>query len=367
MENPTEGKPKEKRIAENYSDPFIALTPLYAFSSDSEEPIIGEMFRLVEYKQDLSLPLSTDDILLRHLRLYEPDYLLWQRAPMGPADLRKVMNPTAFAGEEGAAKVEATLSALFHFPATNLFRLLRLFKPGRVTAGDTFVISCETHSEGIWETIVGKRCSEMVIDYTWLGAPSGSYTLLSSEVPFFNLFSKALLPQLESLQKAGYLSAPPPLEIALRLYNQDERDVSVAVLNALTALEALLTYESNAELSYRLSLRVANLLESDDASRLNRFKEMREFYELRSKIIHGSASKLSSKLQDRLQMVDSLREILRRTILSVMALFLDGNSTEVRLDELLDQIVFDEARRKEVQKLAAKFLHLEGTPSYSIH
>lgn len=350
-------------MAEN-SDPFVAVTPLYAFSSHSDELVIGKLFRLVKHQQDSLPPLAEDDILLKHLRLHEPDYLLWQRAPMEQADLRRALNPTAFAGEGGAAKLQATLSVLFHFPATNLFRLLRLFKPGRVTAGDTFVISCETRSEGIWETIAGKRCSEMVIDYTWLGAPNGSYTLLSSEVPFFNLFSNALLPQLESLQKAGQLNAPPPLEIALLLYNEDERTERMAVLNALTALEALLTNESNAELSYRLSLRVANLLESDDASRLKRFIEMKEFYDLRSKIIHGSASKLSPKLQNRLQTVDSLREILRRTILSVMALFLDDKSTEVRLDELLDQLVFDEAKRKEVQELAAKFLHLEAASSY---
>jgi hypothetical protein len=349
------------------ADPYIALTPLYGFSTDSDELTIGERFRLIKYRPN-SLPLPADDIFLKHLGLYEPDYLLWQRAPMGGADLRTVMNPAAFSGERGVAKLTATLSVLFHFPATNFFRLLRLFKPGRVTAGDTFVISCETGpEEGIWETTVGKRCSETAIDYTWLGALNGLYTLLSSEVPFFNLFSKALLPQLESLQEAGYLNPPPPLEIALLLYNEDDRMERMAVLYGLTALEAMLTNESNAELSYRLSLRVANLLESDDASRLKRFTEMKEFYDLRSKIVHGSASKLSSKLQSRLQTVDSLREILRRTILSVMALFVDSNSTEGRLDELLDQIVFDQARRNEVQRLAAKFLHLEGTSADSVH
>src|ERR1035437_2152535 len=356
-------------MAENCADPFVAVTPLYAFSSDSEELKIGELFRLVKYQRNSLPPLPADDILLKHLLLYEPDYLLWQRADLDDAtDLRAFLNPAEFTGDGSASKLEATLSVLFHFPATNLFRLLRLFKPGRVTAGDTFVISCETRSEeGIWETTFGKRCSEMAIDYTSLGAPPGSSPLILSGGPFFNLFSKALLPQLESLQKAGYLSAPPPLEIALLLYNEDERMPRMAVLNALTALEALLTNESNAELSYRLSLRVANLLESDDALRLNRFTEMKEFYDLRSKIIHGSASTLSPKLQNRLQMVDSLREILRRTILSVMALFLDDKSTEVRLDELLDQLVFDEAKRKEVQKLAAKFMHLEGTSSDSVH
>lgn len=355
-------------MAEYYSDPYVAVTPLYAFSSDSEELAIGEMFKLVKYQRNSLPALAAGDTLLKHLALHEPDYLLWQRAPVGREDLRGIMRPTAFAEEGGATKLEATLSVLFHFPATNFFRVARLFKPGSLTAGDTFVISHEGHSEeGMWETAFGKRCSEMVIDYGLLGAQTGSYKLFSSEIPFFNVFSNALLPQLESLQKPEHVIAPPPLEIALLLYNQDARQEGVAVVNALTALEALLTNENNAELSYRLSLRVANLLESDDASRLSRFTEMKEFYDLRSRIIHGSASKLSLKLHNRLQGVDSLREILRRTILSVMALSCGGQLDGLRLDALLDQIVFDEAKRREVQKLAAKFLHLEGTPSYSVH
>jgi len=118
---------------------------------------------------------------------------------------------------------------------------------------------------------------------------------------------------------------------------------------------------------YRLSLRVANLLESDDLSRLSTFKEMKEFYDLRSKIIHGSASKLNTKLQNRLQRRESLREIVRRTILSVMSIFLDSGSMDIRLDEVLDQIVFDEAKRREIQKSAAKFLFLEASPASRIH
>jgi len=94
------------------------------------------------------------------------------------------------------------------------------------------------------------------------------------------------------------------------------------VLNGLTALEALLTNDSNTELSYRLSLRVANLLGSEDAA---------------------------------------LREIVRRVILSVMALATSSELTQIRLEDLLDQLVFDETKRREVQRLASKFLHI-GTP-----
>ena len=88
--------------------------------------------------------------------------------------------------------------------------------------------------------------------------------------------------------------------------------------------------------------------------------------DLRSKIVHGSASKLSPKLQHRSGTIGSLREILRIAILSVMALSSGANPAKTPLDELLDQIVFDEAKRKEIQRLASKFLHLEGNPPDSI-
>ena len=245
------------------------------------------------------------------------------------------------------------LSSMFYFPATNLFRLLRLFKNERLVAGDTFVISTKQSEERVLsQTSFGKRCSENDIDYTLLQLSSGSYTLNSADIPFFTVFSNALLPQLQALQEPQSVETPPPLEIALVLYNQDDYLENVAVLNCLTALEALLTNDSNTELSYRLSVRVANLLGSDDADRVSLFREMKEFYDLRSKIVHGSASKLSTKLQNRLQLTDSLREIVRKVILSVMALAISSELTQSRLEELLDQLVFDEAKRRDVQAVS---------------
>ena len=49
-----------------------------------------------------------------------------------------------------------------------------------------------------------------------------------------------------------------------------------------------------------------------------------------------------------------------------MALKFDGNSTKDRLDKLLDEIVLDQAKRMEVQKLAAKFLHVGATAPYIV-
>jgi len=356
------------------SDLFRVVTPLYDFSSDSDELSIGELFSLTRYRHGSSLPfpLVPDDPFYKVLQLYEPDFLMWQLAsPVAETFSRPLSNPAFSCTSSEAAEailtsevMANTLDRVFFFPAVNLFRLLRLFKPGRLVAGDSFCIL--KGDKELYGTVFWRRCSEMVIDYGLLPMMSGSYALSSLEVPFFNLFSGSLLPVLESLQKASNINSPSALEVALELYSEDEQRLDLAVLNAFTAFEALLMGNESSEITYRLSLRVANLLEFDDASRVKTFRDMKEFYELRSKIIHGSASKLNPKLQTRLQELDSLRELLRRTILSVMALNLDGNLTGKRLDVLLDEIVLNQAKRMEVQELAAKFLHVEATPPHIV-
>ncbi|MGH9493571.1 MAG: hypothetical protein ACRD3B_01135 [Candidatus Sulfotelmatobacter sp.] len=265
-------------------DPFFALTPLYGFSSDLEDLVIGESFALIKYGSTVLPPLSRDDVLLKHFALHQPDYLLLQRASTDADRLKRIMAAALSVGYEG---ISASTSLLFYFPATNFFRLLRLFKAGRVITGDTFVLSSAGLPEGRWETLTGQRCSETALDYTLLNLPREPYTLSASELPFFIMFGKALLPQLEALRNPEMPTPPAPLEIALQLYNEDDHYEPRVVLSCLTALEALLTNESKAELSYRLSLRAANLLEEDDLSRLNRFKELRDFYDLRSQIVHG--------------------------------------------------------------------------------
>ncbi len=344
---------------------FNAVTPLYAFSSDSDSLSIGESFRLVKYDPDSMPPLAADDILFKHLQLYQPDYLLWQNAPIERTDSWQKMC-SAFRGsyeEKASAAFE-----FYFFPAINILRSLRVFKPGRLVAGETFLLIRDPRLEqNECGTVFSHRCSETIIDYGVLPVQVGSYRLLSSDLPFFNVFADALLPILKSLQTPNHADEPPPLEVALQLYALDEFNVHVTVLNCLTALEALLTNDCNTELSYRLSLRVANLLQSDDASRMETFKAMKGFYDLRSRIVHGSGYKLSTKLRTRLQQADSLREIVRRTILAVMAVMLDKNMTPKQFEELLDQIVFDQQKREEMQKLAAKFLHLEEAPSFIVN
>jgi hypothetical protein len=330
--------------------PLMALTPLYHFTSDSSDLPVGSTFRIIEYSESSLLRFSPDDILLKHLQIYPPDYLLWQCLPMEAEELRH------FAPHmETPDGIEATLQVLFLFPAVNFFRLLRLFKPGRLFAGDTFVVIPDLNlGTDLWETQANQRCSLTSIDYSLLPHKAESFSLTSGEVPFLEIFIRELSPLLDSINSPQ--PEFPQLEMALQLFGRDD-SVDNDVLSALTAFEGLLTRESNAELSYRLSLRVANLLGNDAISRKQIFKDMKEFYELRSKLVHGSGFELKPKQQIRLKQVADLREYLRGTLLSIMALYAEGRSRE-EVEELLDDIALDGTRRTEVQKITAKFLHM---------
>src|SRR5262249_29386363 len=127
----------------------------------------------------------------------------------------------------------------------------------------------------------------------------------------------------------------------------------IDIVNALTALEALLLNDSKTELTYRLSMRVAHLLGVDAASRREIFEDMKDFYDVRSAVVHGS--KIKPKHQTRMEQSEMLREIVRKTLLAVLPVVAEGMTRE-QLDLLLDEIVLDENMRLRVQRTAGTFL-----------
>jgi hypothetical protein len=187
-----------------------------------------------------------------------------------------------------------------------------------------------------------------------LSMPTTSYDLQVDETPFLLAFRKKIRPLLSCLDSY------PALMTALSLYSADNGEYLDAV-GSITALEALLTKkEENEGLTYRLSLRTANLLGHDADSRKDIFRKIKNFYNLRSKIVHGV--ELDDKLRERLNELDSMREMVRRVLLSVMALYSAG-TRPVDLPDLLDELAFDDENRKQVCASASKFLHLSAEDS----
>ena len=67
-----------------------------------------------------------------------------------------------------------------------------------------------------------------------------------------------------------------------------EESAEISIIDCFISLEALcMRTNDNTELSYRISNRLAVLLGEDDKSRLNLRKAIRDFYNIRSRIVHG--------------------------------------------------------------------------------
>ena len=324
------------------------VTPLYSFSSDLSELAIADGIRISQYYPWDTKDSFVDEDIGNHLQVCAPDYLLWYN----PVLTRDVWIDD-FAGLLEGGKW-AELGKVFLTATAQLFWLFRLFKPGRLRAGETFVV--QPWQDVGWETISSGRAATTGVDYERLALKSTPYEFSSSELSSFESFRESLLPLLQITE------AVPALKLALNIYGGDNSQ-ELDAISSVTALEALLTKQDETEgLTYRLSMRTANLLGRDAEARKRIFVETKNVYNVRSRLVHGA--QLDEKLLSRLNL-GSLRETLRRVILSVIAL-LPEDKKLATLPELLDDLAFDDEKRKHVHALADRFFHLsteQQTPS----
>jgi hypothetical protein len=337
------------------SAPFLSVTPLYNFSSDVTELFIDTGIRVCRFDDCLTIPF--DEAIAKHLQVHEPDYLLWHD-PLLSGDIFTEDFLQSYAALKGGNQEKRwEFLELFIASTRKLFGLMRLFKPGRLRGGETFVLFRNSGDDNRrWNTLGTGRASMMVVDYTALAAQETSYVLLSTEIPFLQAFRESLVPLLRQM------TSFPTVETALHLYGADNGE-RLDVVGAVTALEALLTKKEETEgLTYRLSMRIANLLGHDHDARKAIFLNVRNFYNLRSRIVHGV--ELDTKLLNRLNELDSLRETVRRVLLSVMALLSEGIHP-IDLPDLLDDLALGDEKRKQVQAKASRFLHISSEKASS--
>jgi hypothetical protein len=140
------------------------------------------------------------------------------------------------------------------------------------------------------------------------------YGLRYNRTEAFKPSYSSIYGELAKLENEGYRNSPGNLAVALRSFmsTYDRWPIhSVSqLLDLVTALEALFGTES--EIAFKLSFRVASLLASDDQQRGVLLKLMKDFYDTRSRIVHGG--QLHRKHQERLQRVEELRSIVRQLL-----------------------------------------------------
>ncbi len=118
-------------------------------------------------------------------------------------------------------------------------------------------------------------------------------------------------------------------------------DIAIKVANYCSALEALFA-TSHAELAHQLSERVAFFLEDDPEKRLTTYRNVKNAYTIRSKIVHGAVIK-DSKVEDLVKvsrMTDNLlRECLSKIYGDEKLWSLFSGSNEALDEYMLGKIV----------------------------
>ncbi len=161
----------------------------------------------------------------------------------------------------------------------------------------------------------------------------------------------AMYDALRQLETSGYGGGPGNLDLALRsfmaTYDRPLASGDSRVLDAITAVEAVLG--SGIEISFKLSFRVAGILAADDAERVKIFNEMKAYYDLRSKLVHGVT--LKEKHRQLVADVEPLRHLVRALLRGFINLALTPGHGYGKqfFQERLDPALLDGAERNRLR------------------
>jgi hypothetical protein len=190
--------------------------------------------------------------------------------------------------------------------ATRAIWSLRLSDAGSISIGPMWVVRAARFNVGLGGlNSVGASIPAFGVSYNWTEKTAETYP--------------SIYRALAKLETDGYEKSPGNLQVALRAfmatYDRWPAFPDTQIIDAVTALEALLGTET--EIAFRLSFRVASLLASSHEDRGTLFKLMRDFYDTRSKIVHGAS--LREKQQRLLHRMDELRSVVRQLIRSFVS------------------------------------------------
>jgi len=146
---------------------------------------------------------------------------------------------------------------------------------------------------------------------------------------------------------------------AIRLYESalDLIPSDVALVVFVSVLEGLFSTATQ-ELSYRLGLSVSAFLAASVDEKLTLFKEVRDLYTLRSKVVHGDrvhADEEQTAIQLAENYVPSIEEIVRRALRKILEEELEGFiETTKHLDEFYQFLVLGFSLDQALERVGLK-------------
>jgi hypothetical protein len=215
---------------------------------------------------------------------------------------------------------------------------LRLCGEGSVGIGPMWVTRSARFNVGVGGIFrEGASIPRMGTSFNWTPTISANYP--------------AIYDGLKQLEEKGFKASPGNLSVALRAFSSTydgwPTDQDAQLLDCVTALEALLGAEN--EIAFKLSFRIASILANTDEERSNLLKLLKDFYDTRSRVIHGD--NLKEKHQAVLPRVDELRTIVRRLLVAFIRL---GNAKPAEYgknfwQEKLDGVLVNTVEREKLR------------------
>ncbi|WP_232306357.1 HEPN domain-containing protein [Leptospira interrogans] len=296
----------------------IEITPLFGFRSEEPKISLAENLHIeVLSDEEISKLLSSGIPMSLHNVSDNIADVLYKHAIVRVSKLTKIIGPDNRASKE--TKNQA------HITNNTIISALQLFKFGTV-----FPVADISRNIGFFS--IG---SSMSSGYPRFGLRS-SYVLSKKEIEeFLILWNKIYTLTPEKI--------PHFLEVALRRFADGtlRPNLEDQIIDLLISAEAIFLSSGGSdqgELKYRLAHRTALFLESEPKKQKEIFDFMKKAYDIRSKFVHGSGSKISfPKKEDgtNMNMHDfekRTREIMRRSIFKVYDLAYQCKNTKLNID-----------------------------------
>ena len=161
--------------------------------------------------------------------------------------------------------------------------------------------------------------------------------------------------------RQGSLRAGDYYEASLAEERPAARLIALAV-----ALESLFSPDDKQEISFKIALTASNLLGNDAESRSQIFRDLRDLYARRSKIVHGSydVQKVYSGSFVTHDDVDRWSRYVRESVVRFLTLYFRGKRTKKDLESFREDLLMcalDNSRAEGLRKMSDLDLYLQET------
>lgn len=279
------------------------------------------------------------EVKIRKLETQEIDFLRENKVCKYRAQALKVSYENAL---EIGSSAEFPAGAIeIFFKWKNVLTTLRLFKEGHVFIDISIPhIRYDIFKEDVRDAFDSFFISVTPFQPELYSMKKPNYFLKEDEIDQLKAFHNVI----------KRIKLPSDLKVAVAWFNQalETADSLECLIRHVVALEAMFL-EGGPELTYRLSNRVSSFIGKSPDERLSIKHWIKEFYKMRSKIIHGGQRRYIIPQN----LLSELEEYVRISIVKMIAL--RQQYKKDKLLKLVEKSIVDDGQRAKLEKEAVEF------------